>query len=600
MIVEVRHLHSHSALSSLIFRCSRPWKLVLVLMAALGSSSLEFAAGQLDVSMAPRTSSLGGVVRQSGSFAPLPNVRMTLFRSDLSFFRETRTNTGGAYLFPQLPSGSYQLGAAVPGADYSERAVTILNGRLMENFILGVESHIGAWNIVGNTLPEELDATDIGVLRPDGSIFYCHNTIDPILFNPVTGQKSFPPSSGSSQGCMNSTLLEDGSVLLVGGQDGASPGSFTNAIPWVKRFSPQNTWSQQSNMLLPQGRWYPGLARLADGKFLIMGGGTAPSAVRTNTCEIYTPASQSWAFTDTMNSALEFPPSALLFDGRVLRTWGVRPELYSVALGQWNQEAPFVSASRGFPGHSDHSLIVLADGRAVAIGVSQLNQPTAAMTEYFNPTTSTWSTGTSPSLVRMQAEVVALPDGRVFVGGGDAETHAGSEPNVLGVVRRTDLFDPMSGAWRRVGNMSWYREYHAVTLLVPDGRVLTTGGTTIKFQFGPTSADIEAWSPPYLFRGVRPQLSQLSDASPSRGQTIQFQVFPATRLTRVVLMGLQSTTHWVDAGIPRRLDLPVTAINNLAQVTLPTDPNVLPLGWYMMFGMVDDIPSKALILRVDP
>lgn len=148
--------------------------------------------------------------------------------------------------------------------------------------------------------------------------------------------------------------------------------------------------------------------------------------------------------------------------------------------------------------------------------------------------------------------------------------------------------------------MAWYREYHAVTLLVPDGRVLTTGGATIKFQYGPTSADIEAWSPPYLFRGVRPELSQISDTSPSRGQTVQFQVFPSTRLTSVVLMGVQSTTHWVDGGIPRRLELPVSQTNQTAQVTLPLDPNVVPLGWYMLFGMVDDIPSVGLILRVDP
>jgi hypothetical protein len=29
---------------------------------------------------------------------------------------------------------------------------------------------------------------------------------------------------------MNSTLLDDGSVLLLGGQDGAAPGSFVNGI----------------------------------------------------------------------------------------------------------------------------------------------------------------------------------------------------------------------------------------------------------------------------------------------------------------------------------------------------------------------------------
>jgi len=58
-------------------------------------------------------------------------------------------------------------------------------------------------------------------------------------------------------------------------------------------------------------------------------------------------------------------------------------------------------------------------------------------------------------------------------------------PNrVLGLVRRTDLFEPATLAWRRVTDTPQFREYRAVTLLLPDARVLTTGGTRIKFQIG--------------------------------------------------------------------------------------------------------------------
>jgi hypothetical protein len=467
----------------------------------------------------------------------------------------------------------------------------------VRDFLLQPETNGGSWAVIGDTLPEVLDASNISALRPDGTILYCHNSVDPIVFDPVTGSKVFPAGSGSAQGCMNSTLLSDGSVLIMGGQDG---GSFTNAIPWVKRFSPANAWTQQGDMLLTEGRWYPGLARLNDGRLLVMGGGTAPSAVRTDTCELYTPGSQSWDFTDTMNSQLEFPPCALLYDGRVLRTWGASPELFDPLTGQWTQSVPFQFQDRGFPGHSDHSLIHLTDGRAVAIGVRQGAQTTRPMVEYFDPGSDSWSTGTNPTLPRMQAEVVYLPDGQILVAAGDAESHTGGEPDILGVVKRCDLFDPRDGQWRRVGDMLQFREYHAVTLLVPDGRVLTTGGTQIKFQYGPTSSDIEAWSPPYLFRGVRPALSQLSTTTPTRGSTLSMRVFPETQLTSVVLMGLQSTTHWVDGGIPRRLELVPDQAGSRAQFTLPGDANVLPVGWYMLFGMVDDIPSRALILRVDP
>jgi hypothetical protein len=76
------------------------------------------------------------------------------------------------------------------------------------------------------------------------------------------------------------------------------------------------------------------------------------------------------------------------------------------------------------------------------------------------------------------------------------------------------------------------------------------------------------------------------------------RVFPDTRLTGFVLMGMQSTTHWVDGGVPRRLELPADQLGSLARMTLPTDPDLLPEGWYLLFGMVDDIPSVALSLRV--
>jgi hypothetical protein len=326
----------------------------------------------------------------------------------------------------------------------------------------------------------------------------------------------------------------------------------------------------------------------------------APDATRTDTCELFNPATQSWSWTDTMNSPLEFPPCGLLYNGKVLRTWGTRPELYDVPSGTWSDTGNFVFNHRGFPGHSDHSLIMLSDGRAVAVGVNRNGQATAVMTEYYDPLSGAWSVGTNPSLVRMQAEVVYLPDGQVLVAAGDKQSTAGPEPNVLGVVKRCDLFEPIAMSWRRVADLAWFREYHAVTLLVPDGRVVTTGGTTIKFQFGPTSADIEAYSPPYLFRGVRPQIANLSDTTPQRGDRVGFDVLPATKLTSVVLMGVQSTTHWVDGGIPRRLVLPVIQKGSRASVALPSDPNLLPLGWYMVFGLVDDIPSVGLIVRIDP
>lgn len=115
---------------------------------------------------------------------------------------------------------------------------------------------------------------------------------------------------------------------------------------------------------------------------------------------------------------------------------------------------------------------------------------------------------------------------------------------------------------------------------------------------GPTSNDIEAFSPPYLFRGVRPQIISVSTTTPARGGQLSLGIAPDTQITSVVLMGMQTTTHWVDGGIPRRLPLPFQQVDAVVSATLPTDPNLLPLGHYLVFAMVDDIPSEAAIVQV--
>lgn len=545
--------------------------------------------------------SVTGEVRfGTGGQNPVPAARMTLFTQNLSFFREARTDGQGLYSFEDVPPGTYALGACALRLEYEELNITVGASSLDRDFSLGPEGEPGRWDIVGNTLPEFFDATDIGILRADGKVFFCHDTVDPILFDPVTGQKSLPAGSGSSQGCMNASLLPDGRILMAGGQDGDDPGSFRDAVRWVKTYnSATDSWQGLSDLENPTGRWYPGLARLADGSFLVMGGGTRPNAERTPTCERFDLGTETWSFTGSMINPCEFPPSALLYTGEVLATWWP-PQLYNPVSGEWRATGNFNQPNRFWPGHSDHAIVVLSDGRVLAAGVLRGPDGNTFMGEVYDPASETWSLTSNPGLVRLQTEVVQLPDGRVLVAGGETEANPPPVPHVLGVVKWTDLYDPEVDSWRRVADLNWFREYHAVTLLVPDGRVLTTGGTRIKFQYGPTSADIEAYVPPYLLRGVRPSIEGLCCSEFRRGGLLSFTVTPTMQVNSLVLMGTATTTHWVSAGIPRRLVLPPQQTGSAVSATLPLDPDLLPLGHYTLFAMVDDIPSKGEILRVDP
>lgn len=567
------------------------------------SKSGWLAAGGAAAILGSPSFAVAGTVTGEVRRASLPNdaianTRVTIFDASMAFFIEARTDLAGVYSISNVPSGTYQIGCAARRFEYVQQALVVGSGDLQRNFSLSPESHQGRWDVIGNTAPEVLDATAIGVLLPNGNIFYCHDTVDPILFNPVNGTKTFPSSSGLPSGCMNGSVLQDGKAIFVGGQDGEDPGNFVDAVPWVKTYiQSDDMWQRLADLQLSVGRWYPGLARLADGSFLVMGGGTCCQAVRTSTCERFDLNTQTWSFTGSMLDPVEFPPSALLYTGEVLATWS-QPQLYNPITGQWRATGSFNQPTRGWPNHCDHSIVVLEEGRVLAIGIRKESPSNTNMGEIYNPSTETWSITSNPGLVRFQSEVVQLPDGRVLVAGGETQVNSPPVPTSLGIVKWTDLYDPVIDSWRRVADMNWFREYHAVTLLVPDGRVLTTGGTRIKFQVGPTSNDIEAFSPPYLFRGVRPQITSISTTTPSRGAALTLNIAPATQLTSVVLLGAQTTTHWVDGGVPRRLILPFTQIGGQVETTLPTDPNVLPLGHYMVFTMVDDIPSIGVMVQV--
>ena len=125
-----------------------------------------------------RAASVSGTVQRSGTPpTPIPNARVTLFEPTLQNFFETRTNAQGAFAFANLPLVDvWRLAASSLGREYVEIQAVVEGGSFQHNFVLGPEIHPGQWNIVGNTLPEFFDATDIAILRADGKVFFCHDT----------------------------------------------------------------------------------------------------------------------------------------------------------------------------------------------------------------------------------------------------------------------------------------------------------------------------------------------------------------------------------------------------------------------------------------
>ena len=267
-------------------------------------------------------------------------------------------------------------------------------------------------------------------------------------------------------------------------------------------------------------------------------------------------------------------------------------------MGMWSPTGDFVQPNRGYPDHSDHSLVLWKDGTPIAVGVEA--QAGTDMVERYDRANETWSTGASPATVRSQTEVVLLPDGRILSAGGFWQAGAGAPDDAQWPAMPTaDLYDPSLDAWRGVAEMTRAREYHALTVLVPDGRVVTSSGGSNQAVGPGNDNSVEAFEPPYLFRGVRPRIDSVSTSTLERDQVVTIEFSYTDVPTEVLLMGTNAVTHWVDGGVSRMVALPFEQPGDgSVQFTVPGDEVELPIGWYLLFVMVDDIPSEASIVVV--
>ena len=177
--------------------------------------------------------------------------------------------------------------------------------------------------------------------------------------------------------------------------------------------------------------------------------------------------------------------------------------------------------------------------------------------------------------------------------------NAGTIPNCTKVC---DLYDPASNTWRAMADLNRFIHYHNVTVLVPDGRVIATGGAglTSNRSFAGDDSSIEAFEPPYLFRGVRPRIDWISTTDLVLGSNITLRVSLTERITQLVLVSARTVTHWVDGGPQRYLSLDFTQNGPEVQATIPIDPVRFLAGWYLLFALVDDIPSIGKMVRITP
>ena len=295
---------------------------------------------------------LTGTVTASNG-APVANARVTIFLNDTSMFREARTDANGVYLFENLDPLYFFFNVAARGFELFQNATTGIVGTVIHDAQLEPETQPGQWTTIMNS-PEPLGGIDLGVLLPDGSIYYCHNTKDPFVFNPALDDTLAIPGDMQVQGCAASKLLWNNKIIMAGGTDQEIYGPGTRKI---KQFdlAAQN-W--QSLPLMLDYRWYPSMTQLADGRLLIVGGGGLNNPVRVKTSELYDPIAGTTEWADTVAIGMEQSPILTLYSGKVLMRFRP-PQLFDPVTEQWDLAADFVQGHRMSNGdHVDHEFLL--------------------------------------------------------------------------------------------------------------------------------------------------------------------------------------------------------------------------------------------------
>ncbi|WNG54922.1 DUF5011 domain-containing protein [Archangium gephyra] len=359
--------------------------------------------------------------------------------------------------------GTYVLTYTVKDASGNEatayRSVTVVPGASGT-----CDDRAGGWILTGSmALPRLLHTA---TLLDDGKVLVAggFNTTSE-LYNPVTKTWSATGNNLGSHRGHTATKLNDGRVLIAGG--GSCPITSTTAelyLPALGKWKPAAALNTQ--------RFHHTAVLLPNGKVLVAGGRTGEyDSATLASAELYDPATNSWSYTGSLNTARAYHTITLLPDGKVLVTGGndaadgliSSAEIYDPATGRWTAVASLGT------GRASHTATLLPNGKVLVAGGSGIDIALSSSAELYDPATNTWAATGSMLSPRRFHTANLLPDGRVLVAGGYHQ--------FTGIQTASDLYDPATGKWTKTAFMNVDRYKHTATLL-NNGTVLAVGGVS--------------------------------------------------------------------------------------------------------------------------
>ena len=477
------------------------------------------------------------------------------------------------------------------------REATAADARAAAAAIAGNEHEVGQWSPV-------VDWPVVGVhvaLLPNGKVlaydsvgdnatetYPVHDHTRATVWDPATGtQTPVWVDTGFNVFCSGLAHLADGSLFLAGGNLNAQ----LQGIVQTHLFNPvTNAWSLGPNMA--GGRWYPTVTPLRNGEMLITEGGP-------NIPEVRTTAGGLRALSSASLSLPLYPWIDVAPDGRAFYSGPDQTmrSLNTDGSGAWQSFGQRDSINRSYGSHAlyDVGKILVAGGAGSSSDARVIDMNGA--TPQVAPT-APMASG------RRQHNLTVLADGSVLATGGNSS--GASLVDLANGVYAAERWIPATGAWTTLAAESVTRQYHSTALLLPDGRVLSSGGGICGTcdSVGYLAKNAQVFTPPYLFKrdgsGELAPRPVITGAPAVATYSAPFQIVTpqAGAIAKVGLIRLGAVTHSVNME-QRFVPLSFTASADSLTATAPVSANVAPPGVYMLFVVdADGVPSVARMVTL--
>lgn len=397
--------------------------------------------------------------------------------------------------------------------------------------------------------------------------------------------------------CPGISLDADGRAILTGGNNGRKTSIYEPT---------SRSWKKGAEMNLVRG--YQSTTTLSDGRIFSIGGSWTDGvgAWERKDGEIYDPAptANNWTMlpgckveamlTNDTGKTYRADNHGWLFgwkDGSVFQAGPSKMMNWYYTKGQGSTVSAGIRGSNAVDSMAGNAAMYDAvSGKILAVGgAPQYEGYNATNLAFLITIGEPGTTATTETLQPMRyrrafSNSVILPDGKVFITGGQETPKTFTDTTAVMV---SELWDPVTQTFTEIPEHTVPRTYHSVAILMLDGRVFTGGGG-LNGDVLENHEDGQIYSPAYLFDSTgalatRPLITGLESSEIKVGAT--FEITTDTAVTGFSLIRYGSATHTVNTD-QRRIPLtPSASVGTTYTVTIPSEPGIALPGYWMLFAL---------------